>query len=172
MNRGEAIPDYIAQHENANQVNELFIAEVLFVLVAHHPQLHPRSEASSHLPMRLAVCKLHTPEERLSYPGSRVWDIDLMKKVDHPHFEAFPVEAAMLREVLACRVLSYNNGKREQDETSLKRRKRDVDAARKSSIHSSVEGAPEKHVLLDDARRIRVVRSHHQSMINKKLSPH
>ncbi len=44
LEKGDAIPDYIAQHE---QVEEVFAAEVLFVLVAHHPRLHPRSESNT-----------------------------------------------------------------------------------------------------------------------------
>ena len=72
LEKGEAIPDYIAQHAQENQVDELFVAEVLFVLVAHHPRLHPRSESNSQLPLRLAVCRLHTLDAMLSYPGSRV----------------------------------------------------------------------------------------------------
>lgn len=170
MQKGEPIPDYIAQHEGSNQVEELFIAEVLFILIAHHPRLHPRGEAASQLPLRLIVCKLHTPEYRLSYPGSRVWDIDLTKVKDKPEYEAFPVEAAMLREVLACRVLHYNDTRRVIDATAIKRRKRDVDSARQLSIRSPSEGAPVRQVLLDDATKIRVVRVHHQSMISKKLS--
>ena len=170
LQRGEAIPDYIAQHDNAFQVHELFIAEVLFIVIAHHPRLQPRTQASTQLPLRLIVCKLHTPEERLCYPGSRVWDIDLRKKPHQPHYDAFGVEAALLREVLACRVLEYNDNRRLHDVTTIQRRKRDVDGARKSSIRSTLEGAPEKQVLLDDAATIRLIRVHHQSMISKKLS--
>lgn len=149
---------------------ELYIAEVLFVIIAHHPRLHPRTEASTHLPLRLIVCTLHKPEERLSYPGSRVWDIDFNKELDDPQFAAFPVEAATLREVLACRVLKYNHNRKLNDDIGSKRQKRDVDGARKASIHSESEGVPQKQVLLDDAAMIRVVRVHHQSMISKKLS--
>ncbi len=72
LEKGEAIPDYIAHHAQDNQVDELFVAEVLFVLVAHHMRLHPLSESNSQLPLRLAVCKLHTPDAMLSHPGSRV----------------------------------------------------------------------------------------------------
>ena len=89
LEKGEAIPDYIAQHAQDNQVDELFVAEVLFVLVAHHPRLHPRSESNSQLPLRLAVCRLHTPDAMLSYPGSRVWDIDLAKAVEKPEYNDF-----------------------------------------------------------------------------------
>ncbi len=118
------------------------IAEVLLILIAHHPRLQPRAQAASQLPLRLIVCKLHTPEVRVSYPRSRVWDTDLMRKPDFPHYEAFSIEAAMLREVLACRFLGYINNRRLHDATSLKWRKRDVDGARKSSIHSNLVGAP------------------------------
>ena len=170
LEKGEAIPDYIAQHVQDNQVDELFVAEVLFVLVAHHPRLHPRSESNSQLPLRLAVCRLHTPDAMLSYPGSRVWDIDLTKAVEKPEYNAFPVEAALLREVFACRVLAYATNRVEYDRTSFKRKKRDVDAARKQALQSPEEDAPSKQVLLDDATRIRLVRVHHQSMISNKLS--
>ncbi len=107
LEKGEAIPDYIAQHAQDNQVEELFVAEVLFVLVAYHSRLHPLSESNSQLPLCLGVCRLHTPNEMLSYPGSRVWDIDLTKAVEKPEYNDFPVEAALLREVFACRVLAY-----------------------------------------------------------------
>ena len=170
LEKGDALPDYIAQHEQDNQVEEVFVVEVLFVLVAHHPRLHPRSESNTQLPLRLAICKLHTLDPRLSYPGSRVWDIDLTKAVEKPEYNAFPVEAALLREVFACRVLAYASNRVEYDRTALKRKKRDVDAARKNALQSPEEDAPSKQVLLDDATRVRLVRVHHQSMISKKLS--
>lgn len=151
-------------------MEEIFIAEVLFVLVAHHPRLHPRSEAHAQLPLRLAVCKLHTPESRMSYPGSRVWDIDQTIPTEKPEYKAFPVEAALLREVLSCRVLSYNSDRVVANAIAIKRRKRDVDSARQQAMESPEEEAPERQVLLDDAIRIRLVRVHHQSMISKKLS--
>ena len=170
LEKGDAIPDYIAQHEQDNQVEEVFAAEVLFVLVAHHPRLHPRSESNTQLPLRLAICKLHTLHPRLSYSGSRVWDIDLTKAVEKPGYNAFPVEAALFREVFACRLLAYASNRVEYDRTALKRKKRDVDAARKKALQSPEEDAPSKQVLLDDATRVRLVRVHHQSMIYKKLS--
>ena len=170
LEKGDALPDYIAQHEQDNQVEEVFAAEVLFVLVAHHPRLHPRSESNTQLPLRLAICKLHTLDPRLSYPRSIVWDIDLTKAVEKPEYNAFPVEAALLREVFACRVLAYATNRVEYDRTSFKRKKLDVDAARKQALQSPEEDAPSKQVLLDDATRIRLVRVHHQSMISNKLS--
>ena len=170
LEKGDALPDYIAQHEQDNQVEEVFAAEVLFVLVAHHPRLHPRSESNTQLPLRLAICKLHTLHPRLSYHGSKVWDIDLTKAVEKPEYNAFPVEAALLREVFACRVLAYASNRVEYDRTALKRKKRDVDAARKNALQSPEVDAPSKQVLLDDATRVRLVRVHHQSMISKQLS--
>ena len=170
LEKGEAIPDYIAQHEHYNQVQEIFVAEVLFVLVAHHPRLHPRSESNTQLPLRLAVCKLHTPDPRLSYPGSRVWDIALTKAVEKTEYNAFPMESALVREVFACRVLEYATNRVEYDKTALKRQKRDVDAARKQALQSREEDAPSKQVLLDDVSRVRLVRVHHQSMVSNKLS--
>ena len=167
LQSGDAIPDYIAHHENQNQVDELFIAEVLFVMVAYHPQLHRRSEAANCLPLSFAVCRLHTSEERLSYPGSRVWDIDVTKQLRMPEWEAYPVEAALLREVLACRVLSW---KSDATIPTHKKYKRDVDAARSNAINAPEEEAPEKQILLDDAARIRLIRVHHQSMISKHLT--
>ncbi len=148
----------------------MFVAEVLFVLVARHPRLHPRFESNIHLPLRLAICKLHTPDPRLSYPGSRVWDIDLTKAVEKLEYIDSPVEAALLREVFACRVLVYATNRVEYDMTTLKRKKRDVNAARKKALQSPEEDAPSKQVPLDDATRVRLVRVHHQSMISKKLS--
>ena len=106
----------------------------------------------------------------LSYPGSRVWDIDLTKLVEKPEYNAFPVEAALLKEVFTCRVLAYSTNRGEYDRTSFKRKKRDVDAARKQALQSPEEEAPSKQVLLDAATRIRLVRAHHQSMISNKLS--
>ena len=120
--------------------------------------------------MRLAVCKLHTPDFRLSYAGSIVWDIDLTTTVENPEYNAFPAEAALLREVFACRVLAYATNRIECDWTALKRQERDVDAARKKALQSPEEDAPSKKVFLDDATRVRRVRVHHQSMISKKLS--
>jgi hypothetical protein len=139
-------------------------------LVAHHPRLHPHSESDTHLPLRLAVGKLHTPVPKLSYPRNRVWDIDLTKAVKKPEYAVFPVEAALLREVFACRALAYTANRVEYDRTTLKRKKRDVDAARKKAFRSPEEDAPSKQALLDDATRVRRVRVHHQSMISKKLS--
>jgi hypothetical protein len=123
------------------QVEELFVAEVLFILDAHHPRLHPRSESNNQLPLRLAVYKLHTPDSMLSYPDSRVWDIDLTKTVKKPEYNTFPVEAALLREIFACRVLAYATNRVEYDRTSFKRKKRDVDAAGKEALQSSEEEA-------------------------------
>lgn len=140
------------------------------MIVAHHPRLHPRSESNTTLPLRLAVCKLHTPDPRLSYPGSRVWDIDLTKATERPEYNAFPVEAALLREVFACRVLAYATDRVVCDRATLNRRKRNVDSARKHALQSPEEDTPQRQVLLDDATRIRLVRVHHQSMISKKLS--
>ncbi len=80
------------------------------------------------------------------------------------------MEAALLREFFACRVLSYATNRVEYDRTSFKRKKRDVDAARKQALQSPEEDAPSKQVLLDDATRIRLVRVHHQSMISDKLA--
>ena len=140
------------------------------MIVAHHPRLHPRSESNTTLPLRLAVCKLHTPDPRLSYPGSRVWDIDLTKATERPEYNAFPVEAALLREVFACRVLAYATDHVVGDRATLNRRKRNVDSARKHALQSPEEDTPQRQVLLDDATRIRLVRVHHQSMISKKLS--
>ena len=80
------------------------------------------------------------------------------------------MEAALLRAVFACRVLAYAINRVEYDRTSFKRKKRDVDAARKQALQSPEEDAPSKQVLLDDATRIRLVRVHHQSMISNKLS--
>jgi hypothetical protein len=113
-------------------------------LVAHHPRLHPNSEYSSQLRLRLAVCKLHTLGPMLSYPGSRVWDIDLTKAVEKPEYTAFPMEAALLREVFACRVLAYAANCVEYDRTTFKRKKRDVDAARKQALQSPEEDASSK----------------------------
>ena len=168
LQSGKAIPDYIAQHEKDEQVDELFIAEVLFVMVAYHPHLHKRTDGANCLPLRFAVCKLHTPEDRLSYPGSRVWDIDLTKSTRDPKWEAYPVEAALLREVLACRVLSWKDDGHAAAPT--KKKKGDVDAAPSSAINNPEEDAPEKHILLDDAERIRLIRVHHQSMVSKSLT--
>jgi hypothetical protein len=170
LEKEEAIPDYIAQHGQYNQVEEVFVAEVLFVLVAHHPRLHPRSEFNNQLPLHLAVCKLYTPDPRLSYPGSRAWDIDLTKAVEKPEYNAFPVKAALLREFFACRVLAYATNCVEYDRTALKRKKRDVDAAQKKALQSLEEDAPSKQVLLDNATRVGLVRVHHQSIISKKMS--
>ena len=122
----------------------IIFAEVLFVTVAHHPNLQLRSESNTQLPLRLAVCKLHTPKPRLSYPGSRVWDIDLLKVVDKPGYNAFHVEAALLREVFACRVLAYATSQMGYDGIALKRQKRDVDAARKQALQSPEEDATSK----------------------------
>jgi hypothetical protein len=69
----------------------------------------------------------------------------MINKLDCPHYEAFLVEAAMFREVLACRILEYNNKTRLHDAATLKRRKSHVDGARKSSNHSTLVGAPEKN---------------------------
>ena len=169
LRSGEATPDYIAQHEKDEHVDELFIAEVLFVMVAHHRHLHKRADGANCLPLRFAVCKLHTPEERLSYPGSRVWDIDMTKPARDPQWEAYPVEAALLREVLACRVLSRKDGTSAAAPT-VKKRKRDVDAARSNAISAPEEEAPEKQILLDDAAKLRLIRVHHQSMVSKNLT--
>jgi hypothetical protein len=170
LDKGESIPDYIAQHTQDNQVDELGVAEVLFILVAHHPRLHPRSESNNNLPLRLVVCKLLTPDPMLSYPDSRVWDIDLTKAVEKPEYNGFSVEDALLREVFACRVLAYATNRSEYDMTLFKRKKRDVDAARKQALLPPEEEATSKQVLLDDAARIRLVRVHHQSMIYNNLS--
>ncbi len=115
-------------------MEEAFAAEVLFVIVAHHQRLHPRSESNSQLPMRLAVCKLHTHDPRLSYPGSRVWDIDISKKMDRPEYKAFPVEAALLREVFACRVLANATCRVEVDMIVVKRKKSGRGCGKKVSI--------------------------------------
>jgi hypothetical protein len=170
LEKGEAISDYIAQHEQYNQVEEVFVAEVLFVLVAQHPSLHPRSESNTRLPLRLAFCKLHTPHHRLSYHGSRVWEIDLTKAVEKPEYNGFPVEVVLLRQVFACRVLEYATNRIEYDRTALKRLKRDVYAARKKALQSPEEDATSTQVVLDDATRVRLVRVYHQCMISKKLS--
>ena len=99
-----------------------------------------------------------------------MWDNNFTRAVEKPEYNAFPVEAALLREVFACRVLAYATNRVEYDRTALKRQKRDVDAARKKALQSLEEDAPSKQVLLDDATRVRLVRVHHQSMISKKLS--
>ena len=147
----------------------MFIAEVIFILIAHHPRLQPRAQAAIQLPLRLIVCKLHTPEERLSYPENRVWDIHLMRKPDYPHYEAFPVEAAMLGEVLVCRDLEYNNNKRLHDATLLKRRKKTLTALVSHRFIRPYWELRKKQALLDDAANIRVIRVHHQSTISRKL---
>ena len=139
-------------------------------MVAHHTKLHPRSESINQLPLRLAVCKLHALDPMLSYPGSRVWDIDFTKAVEKSEYNAFPVEAALLREPFACRVLAYATNRVAYDKTSFKRKTRDVDAARKQALQSPEEDAPSKHVLLEYATRIRLVCVHHQSMISNNLS--
>ena len=139
------------------------------MMLAYHPHLHERTDGANCLPLRFAVCKLHTPEDRLSYPGSRVWDIDMTKPTRDPTLEAYPVEAALLREVLACRVLSRKDGSRAAAHAK-KKKKRDVDAARSSAINNPEEEAPEKHILLDDAARLRLIRVHHQSMVSKNLT--
>ncbi len=90
-----------------------------------------------------------------------------MKK---PEYDAIPVEAALLREVFACRVLAYATNRAEYDRTSFKRKKRDVDEARKQAMQSPEEDAPSKQVLLDDAARIRRVCVYPQSVISKNLS--
>jgi len=139
-------------------------------LVLHHPRLHPRSESKNQLPLGLAVCKLRTFDLMISYPDSRVWDIDLTKAVEKPEYNAFPVEVALLREVFACRVLTYATNRVEYDMTSFQRKKRDVDAAQKLALQSPEEEAPSKQVLLDDATRIKLVHARHQSMISNKFS--
>ena len=113
------------------------------MIFAHHPRLHPRSESNTTLPLRLAVCKLHTPDPRLSYPGSRVWDIDLTKATERPEYNAFPVEAALLREVFACRVLAYATYRVVCNRATLNRRKRNVDSARKHALQSPEEDTPQ-----------------------------
>ena len=75
-----------------------------------------------------------------------------------------------MREVFDCRVLACATNRVEYERTALKRKKRDVDAARKKALQSPEEDAPSKLVLLDDATRVRLVHVHHQSMVSKKLS--
>ena len=99
-----------------------------------------------------------------------MWDIDLTKATERPEYNAFPVEAALLREVFACRVLAYATDRVVCDRATLNRRKRNVDSARKHALQSPEEDTPQRQVLLDDATRIRLVRVHHQSMISKKIS--
>jgi hypothetical protein len=53
---------------------------------------------------------------------------------------------------------------------ALKRKKRDVDAARTKALQSPEEDAPSNQVMIGDATRVRLVRVHHQSMISRKLS--
>jgi hypothetical protein len=98
-----------------------------------------------------------------------MWVIDLSQAGDTPECNAFPAEAALLREVFACRVLAYATRRLEYDRIALKRQKRDVDTTRKQSLQSHEEDAPSKQVLLDDVARIRMVRVNHQSMISNKL---
>jgi len=47
LEKGKAIPEYIPLHEQNIQVEVVFVAEVLFVIVAHHPRLHPRFESNT-----------------------------------------------------------------------------------------------------------------------------
>ena len=49
--------------------------------------------------------------------------MDLTKAVEKPEHNAFPVEAALLREVFACRVLAYASNRVEYDRTALKIKK-------------------------------------------------
>ena len=113
---------------------------------------------------------IHRIQDFPTNPGSRVWDIDLTKATERPEYNAFPVEAALLREVFACRVLAYATDRVVGDRATLNRRKRNVDSARKHALQSPEEDTPQRQVLLDDATRIRLVRVHHQSMISKQLS--
>ena len=59
LDKGEAIPDYIAQHEQYNQVEEVFVAEAMFVLVAHNPRVHPRSESKAYF-IRYAIVPIYS----------------------------------------------------------------------------------------------------------------
>ncbi len=90
--------------------------------------------------------------------------------MEKPEYNAFPVEAALLGEVFACRVLAYATNRVEYDRTYFKRKKRDVNAAREQALQSPEEDALSNQVLLDDATRIRLVRVHHQNMTSNKLS--
>ena len=57
LEKGQTILDYIAQHEQYKQIEEVSIAQILLVLAAHHPRLHPRSESNTQLPLRFTACK-------------------------------------------------------------------------------------------------------------------
>eukprot|EP00951_Prasinocladus_malaysianus_P033796 scaffold336989_cov19-Prasinocladus_malaysianus.AAC.2 len=99
---GDALPDYYSLTE-LGKIEELFIAEVLFVMLVYHespPDDMGASVRSS--PLRLAVCNLHKPTNMLAYPGTKVWDV---KDLATPAHENYAVEIGCLREVLSFRAL-------------------------------------------------------------------
>ena len=164
------IPDYVAKHEKDHLHDEVYIAELLFFLVVHHysSHVHPRSSLTE--PLRIAICKLHVPEEMLSYPGTRVWDIDLTRASTNRDFEAFPVETALLREVLACRVMSEVDATRTSDNGTARRRRREVHQLRRAGINNPEEECPVRNNLAEGAKQVRLIRVHHQSMLAKRLT--
>ncbi len=75
-----------------------------------------------------------------------MWDKDLTKATEKPEYNAFPVKAALLREVFACRVLAYSSDRVECDRATLNRRKRNVDSAQKHALQSPEEDTPQRQV--------------------------
>lgn len=106
MKEGGALPDYIAEHKDGQVYDQMYVAEVLFVLLAMPKERKEGEGVPDTTPLRLAVCNLFKAERMVTYPGAGVWDV---RDMGRPGVEGgqplkvYGVEAASLVEKLAMR---------------------------------------------------------------------
>lgn len=106
MREGGPLPDYVARHKDEEVYLQLYVAEVLFVLLVLPKERSEGEPIPDTTPLRLAVCNLFEPERMVAYPGAGVWDVPDMEQPateGGQPLQVYGVEAACLVEKLAMR---------------------------------------------------------------------